>query len=174
MIRPDRKEFLRIAREGKATLIPVSRSISADLQTPVSAFLSLAAKEPHAFLLESVEGGEKVGRYTFLGVRPYMTVRSQGDEVEISRGKKRSRKKAKIFELVRELLSEHKTAIVPGLPPFTSGAVGFFAYDAVRQLEKIGKSAKNDLALPDCTLMFFDRVLAFDHLRHEIYIIATA
>src|SRR5258707_13641538 len=79
MIRPDPKEFARLAQN--ATLVPVSKSISADLQTPVSAFLSLAAGEPHAFLLESVEGGEKIGRYTFLGARPYLMVSSQAGVV---------------------------------------------------------------------------------------------
>src|SRR5437764_6054297 len=81
MLRPDRKEFLRLAKT--ATLIPVSRAIPADLQTPVSAFLSVAADEPHAFLLESVEGGEKIGRYTFLGARPYSIVCGRGDSVVI-------------------------------------------------------------------------------------------
>src|SRR2546423_8062798 len=107
MIRPDYKEFARLARE--TTLVPVVKSVPADLLTPVSAFLAIAEKEPHAFLLESVEGGEKVGRYTFLGVRPYMILRSHGDDIELTRGKKTSRKKAKIFEVVRELLNEHKT-----------------------------------------------------------------
>src|SRR5438132_11024368 len=109
MVQPDFKDFARLARS--ATLVPVVKSVSADLLTPVSAFMAIAQKEPHAFLLESVEGGEKVGRYTFLGVHPYMTVRSQGEEVETTRGKKKSRKKAKIFEVVRELLSEHKPAV---------------------------------------------------------------
>ena len=172
MLTPDLKTFSQLA--SGATLVPIFTTVPADLLTPVSAFLSIAQKERHAFLLESVEGGEKVGRYTFLGVRPYMIVRSHGGEVEITRGSKTTRKKAKIFEVVRELLGEHKPAVVPGLPPFTSGAVGFFSYDAVRQLEKIGSSAKDDLHLPDCILMFFDRVLAFDHVRHEIYIIAIA
>ena len=72
------------------------------------------------------------------------------------------------------MLRQHRSATVPGLPPFTAGAVGYFAYDAVRQLENIGEHAKDDFSLPDCILMFFDRLLAFDHLRHQIHIIATA
>ncbi len=68
----------------------------------------------------------------------------------------------------------HRPATIPGLPPFTAGAVGYFAYDSVRQLEKIGERANDDLALPDCELMFFDRLLAFDHLRHQIHIVANA
>src|SRR5215467_7102675 len=81
MLRPDEKEFLRLARH--ASLVPVSKSISADLQTPVSAFLSVAAGEPHAFLLESIEGGEKIGRYTFLGARPSVIVTAQGRDVVV-------------------------------------------------------------------------------------------
>ena len=75
--------------------------------------------------------------------------------------------------MVKQLLGEHQPALVPGLPPFTAGAVGYFAYDVVRQLEKIGQHAKDDLSLPDCELMFFDRLLAFDHLRHQIHIVAA-
>jgi anthranilate synthase component 1 len=103
-----------------------------------------------------------------------MVFSARDKRLETRRGKKITRSKGNVFEAVRALLGQHKTPVVPGLPPFTSGAVGFFAYDAVRQLERIGSQAKDDLDLPDCTLMFFDRVLAFDHVRHEIYIIATA
>jgi anthranilate synthase component 1 len=172
MLRPDYKEFRRLAQD--ATLVPVALSVPADLLTPVSAFLSIADDEPYAFLLESVEGGETVGRYTFLGVRPYMMVTGQGPEVVIQRGRRRERRQGKLFEVVQELLSQHRPAKVPGLPPFTAGAVGFFAYDFVRQLERLPETATNDLAAPDCTLMFFDRLLAFDHVRHQIHIIAAA
>ena len=75
---------------------------------------------------------------------------------------------------MKRLLREHRPANVPGLPPFTAGAVGYFAYDVVRQLERIGDHAKDDLSLPDAELMFFDRLLAFDHLRHQIHIVAAA
>jgi anthranilate synthase component I len=172
MLQPDFKEFSRLARES--TLVPVVKSVSADLLTPVSAFLAIAEKEPHAFLLESVERGEQIGRYTFLGVRPYMRVRAHEGKVEIERGRKRETLKQNVFDVVKRLLREHRPAVVPGLPPFTAGAVGYFAYDVIRQLEKIGNHAKDDLGLPDAELMFFDRLLAFDHLRHQIHIVAAA
>jgi anthranilate synthase component I len=172
MTYPEFKEFSRLA--GTATLVPVVKSVSADLLTPVSAFLSIAENEPHAFLLESAERGEQVGRYTFLGVRPYMRLRARGSIIEIERGRKRERHEGNVFEFVKFLLGEHQPASVPGLPPFTAGAVGYFSYDVVRQLEKIGERAKDDLSLPDCELMFFDRLLAFDHLRHQIHIVAAA
>jgi anthranilate synthase component 1 len=172
MLCPDYTEFRRLAQS--ATLVPVARSVPADLLTPVSAFLSIAADEPYSFLLESVEGGEQVGRYTFLGIRPYQKVLARGNEVVISRGKQQQRSDKNLFDTVGELLREHKAAHVPGLPPFTAGAVGFFSYDCVRYLEKLPSLATDDLDMPDCVLMFFDRLLAFDHVRHQIQIIAAA
>lgn len=195
MIRPDFKEFSRLART--ATLVPVAKSISADLLTPVSAFLAVADGEPDAFLLESVERGERIGRYTFLGVRPFLRLESRGDQITIrhaakrdaasrlstrsaSGGKKKKReplietRTASVFEVIKELLRQHRPAQVEGLPPFTAGAVGYCAYDIVRQLENIGSHAEDDLDVPDCILMFFDRVLAFDHLYHQIHIVASA
>jgi anthranilate synthase component I len=172
MALPDYKEFSRLARS--ATMVPVVKSVTADLLTPVSAFLAVAAKEPEAFLLESVERGEQIGRYTFLGARPYMQIRAQGGEVVVQRGKRRQVHKGNVFQIVKEQFRRHRIATLPGLPPFTAGAVGYFSYDVVRTLEKIGAHAKNDLSVPDCVLMFFDRLLAFDHVRHQIHIIATA
>jgi anthranilate synthase component 1 len=172
MIRPAYKEFVRLSRG--ATLVPVAKSISADLLTPVSAFLAVAEGEPDAFLLESVEGGEKIGRYTFLGVRPYLRLESRGSEIRIERGKKIECRTGNVFDVIKELLQQHRPAAMEGLPPFTAGAVGYCAYDIVRRLENIGEHATDDLDVPDCILMFFDRVLAFDHLRHQIHIVASA
>jgi anthranilate synthase component I len=172
MIRPDYKEFLQLSRG--ATLVPVAKSISADLLTPVSAFLAVANGEPDAFLLESVEGGEKIGRYTFLGVRPFLRLESRGAEITIERGRKVERRTGNVFDVIKELLQQHRPAEIEGLPPFTAGAVGYCAYDIVRRLENIGEHASDDLDVPDCVLMFFDRVLAFDHLRHQIHIVASA
>jgi anthranilate synthase component I len=172
MLFPDYQEFVRLARN--ATLVPVAKTVAADLRTPVSAFLGIAAREPNCFLLESVEGGEKIGRYTFLGARPYMVLRARGSQITLERNRKKTRIEGSVFQVLDGLLREHTPAHVPGLPPFTAGAVGCFAHDAVRQLEELPVLAKDDLNIPDCTLMFFDRLLAFDHVRHEIFIIATA
>ncbi len=172
MICPDYKEFSRLTRES--TLVPVVKSVMADLLTPVSAFLAISRGEKHAFLLESVERGEQIGRYTFLGARPYMQLRAQGQEVLIEERKKREVRQGNVFQIAKELLQRHRPAVVPGMPPFTAGAVGFCSYDIVRQLENIGDDTKDDLQLPDCVLMFFDRLLAFDHLHHQIHIIAAA
>jgi anthranilate synthase component I len=171
MLHPDFKEFSRLSRT--ATLVPVVKSISADLLTPVSAFLAIAAGEPDAFLLESVEGGERIGRYTFLGVRPFLRLETRGSEIKIERGPKIERRTGDVFQVIKELLRQHRPATMEGLPPFTAGAVGYCAYDIVRRLEKIGVHAEDDLDVPDCVLMFFDRVLAFDHLHHQIHIVAS-
>jgi anthranilate synthase component I len=101
-------------------------------------------------------------------------LRTRGAEITIQRGKKTEQREGNVFEIAKKLLQQHKLAHVPGLPPFTAGAVGFCSYDIVRQLENIGEHTKDDLHLPDCVLMFFDRLLAFDHLRHQIHIIAAA
>src|SRR3954469_14431341 len=172
MLRPTYKEFQAYAKT--ATLVPVAKSISADLLTPVSAFLSFAEKEPYSFLLESVEGGEKIGRYTFLGANPYMRLTSDDDGVVLHRGRKQERIAGDAMQVIRRLLKQHKPAEVPDLPPFTAGAVGFVSYDMVRRFERLPETAKKDVDVPECALMFFDRLLAFDHVRHQIHIIAAA
>jgi anthranilate synthase component 1 len=172
MLTPDYKTFLQLSRD--ATLIPVAKTLNADMLTPVGAFLSVAAKQRYAFLLESVEGGEKIGRYTFLGAQPRMVITSRGTEIEIVRGKTTERHTGSVVDLLRAALQQHQPATVPGMPPFTSGGVGYFAYDMVRQFERLPSTAKNDLKLPDCVFTFYDRLLAFDHLKHQLHIIAAA
>lgn len=170
---PDLKQFVALARK-RHTLIPVYRTVTADLETPVSAFLRIAAQEPEAFLLESVEGGERVGRYTFIGIRPYKKLVSRGTDLVATEGSKVRRFTGDIFTELKRALSEHTPAKLPGLPPFTAGAVGFFAYDVVRQIERIPATAIDELGVPDACLMFFDEVLAFDHVKKEIFLILTA
>jgi anthranilate synthase component 1 len=169
---PAPRAFLKLAKTH--TLVPVYRTVTADLETPVSAFLRVAAEEPEAFLLESVEGGERVGRYTFIGLRPYKTMVARGSKITLQEGRKKKTFDGDIFHELKLALSEHTPARLPGLPPFTAGAVGFFAYDVVRQIEKLPSIAKDDLHLPDACLMFFDEVMAFDHVKKEIHLIVTA
>src|SRR5579871_6385722 len=108
MLIPDFKEFARLAEH--ATLVPVAKTVAADLRTPVSAFLSIAADEPHAFLLESVEGGEKVGRYTFLGAHPYMRLIARGDQVTVIRHNHWEQQQGGALQVLRRLLREHRAA----------------------------------------------------------------
>lgn len=169
---PDRSTFDRLARTH--TLVPVFRTVTADLETPVSAFLRVASDAPEAFLLESVEGGEHVGRYTFIGIEPYKKMVSRGRSITVSEGRKRHSFQGDIFAELKSALGGHKPARLPGLPPFTAGAVGFFAYDVVRLIEKLPQLAADELGVPDACLMFFDQVLAFDHVKKEILLIASA
>ena len=169
---PSAREFARLAREH--TLVPVYRTVTADLETPVSAFLRIAAKQPEAFLLESVEGGEHVGRYTFIGIEPYKKIVSRGATITVEQAGKRCTFQGDIFAELKHALSGHTPARLPGLPPFTAGAVGFFSYDVVRQIERLPSLAVDELHVPDACLMFFDQVLAFDHVKKEIHLIVTA
>jgi anthranilate synthase component 1 len=168
---PSASDFLKLSR--KHSLVPVYRTVTADLETPVSAFLRIAADEPEAFLLESVEGGKHVGRYTFIGIQPYKKIVSRGQQITVHEGRRQRTFTGDIFQELKNALSGHTPAKLPGLPPFTAGAVGFFAYDVVRQIEKLPSLAKDDLGVPDACLMFFDQVLAFDHVKKEIHLIAT-
>src|ERR1700761_4970126 len=169
---PTAADFQRLSR--KHSLVPVYRTLTADLETPVSAFLRIAADEPEAFLLESVEGGEHVGRYTFIGIQPYKKMVARGTNITVREGKREHAFTGDIFEELKRALSGHTPARLPGLPPFTAGAVGFFAYDVVRQIEKLPSVAKDELGVPDACLMFFDQVLAFDHVKKEIHLMVTA
>ncbi|MFP5250282.1 MAG: anthranilate synthase component I family protein, partial [Acidobacteriota bacterium] len=169
---PSRKDFLALAREH--TLVPVYRTLNADLETPVSAFLRAAWSAPECFLLESVENGEQLGRYTFIGLAPFKRIVARGRSIAISEGRKTTRMEGDVFTVLREALSGHNPARIAGLPPFTAGAVGYFAYDAVRLIEDLPEQAKDELGIPDACLLFFDEVLAFDHVRKEIWLVATA
>ena len=183
---PAEQEFRALAEHH--TLIPVHRTLAADLETPVGAFLRIAgatagadAAQPEAFLLESVEGGERVGRYTFIGIEPYQRFTACGTTLTHTTaagthgGAAKTRSfEGDIFAELKRELSTHTPARLPGLPPFTAGAVGFFAYDIVRQIERLPTIAADELGVPDAHLMFFDQVLAFDHVKKEIHLIVTA
>ena len=169
---PSARDFLKLSR--KHSLVPVYRTVTADLETPVSAFLRIAAEEPEAFLLESVEGGKHVGRYTFIGIEPYKKMIARGHHITVEEGRRKRSFTGDIFAELKRELSGHTPARLPELPPFTAGAVGFFAYDAVRLIEKLPELAKDELGVPDACLMFFDQVLAFDHVKKEIHLMVTA
>jgi len=169
---PSARDFATLAR--RHTLVPVYRTVTADLETPVSAFLRIAQDQPEAFLLESVEGGEHVGRYTFIGIQPYKKIVARGTSITVEEGRGKKTFEGDIFAELKQALSGHTPARLPGLPPFTTGAVGFFSYDVVRQIEKLPSLAKDELGVPDACLMFFDQVLAFDHVKKEIHIIVSA
>jgi anthranilate synthase component I len=171
MITPDFAGFRKLARRGN--LVPICEVLPADLLTPVAAFLRLAprSRASHAFLLESVEGGERLARYSFLGRDPFEIVRcgARGATLE-TRGKVEPHD-AGLFDLLRQRLARFHPVRLPGLPPFSGGAIGYLAYDAVRLAEKIPATHPDDVGVDDALFMLFDGLVAFDHVRQAIWII---
>ncbi|MDQ7828892.1 MAG: anthranilate synthase component I [Armatimonadota bacterium] len=176
-IEPTKTEFLSRLREGN--LVPVWGDLPADLETPISAFLKLRRGRPvggaleEAFLLESVEGGERIGRYSFLGVGPFLTLRAWGRRVELRADGRVEEVDGDPTQVLREVLARYRPAPVAGFPRFFGGAVGYFGYDLVRQWERLPHRPPDDLGLPDCYLVFADAVVVFDHLKHTIRIVAN-
>jgi anthranilate synthase component 1 len=174
------EEFLTMAAKG--TVVPLVKTVMADLLTPVSAYLRIERQSPQAFLLESIEGGAKIARYSFLGCAPHTIVRarnSAGDsadqaEIMIERaGGGREKVVAPLLDVMRDLMRKHVVVNAPGMPPFAGGAVGYFGYDAVRWFERLPARAKDDLEMDTAVVMFFSSLLAFDHVKHQIQIIAN-
>jgi len=165
------EEFRELAQRG--TFVPVYKEIVADLLTPVSAFLKIAEHSDYAFLLESVEGGEQVGRYSFLGKDPFLILRSRGGRTIVDRAGQTSESDKPFVEALRELMAGFQSPFVPGLPRFTGGAVGYLGYDAAAWFEPVTLQPVSEVE-DEAGFMLFDTVLAFDHVRHRILIIANA
>ena len=158
-MQPTLEEVKKLQAQGN--VIPVYKSVIADFLTPVSAFLKLEKDRSHAFLLESIEGGERIARYSFLGGDPFLIKRYHDGQP------------ADFMENLRATMARFESVQLPNLPPFTGGAVGYFGYDMVRTIEDIPQGGVDDLSVDDAVLMFYKTVLAFDHLRHQIHIISN-
>ena len=148
---------------GQGNLVPVYRSINADLETPVSAYLKVA-REPYSYLLESVEGGERLGRYSFIGTQPYKVIKTgpgqEGGEVDP-------------LLSVEQEMSQYKLIPVDGLPGFHGGAVGYLAYDTIHYFEpRVPPMATDPQGVPESVFMFGETLLVFDHLRHDIKVVS--
>jgi anthranilate synthase component 1 len=165
------EEFKELALRG--TFVPVCKEVVADLLTPVSAFLKIAEHADYAFLLESVEGGEQVARYSFLGKDPFLILRSRGGKTIVEKAGEVSESETPLLQVLRELMAEYHAPFVPDLPRFTGGAVGYLAYDAAAWFEPVTLQ-QADTSDDEAGFMLFDTVLAFDHVRHRILIIANA
>jgi anthranilate synthase component 1 len=172
MVHPDIKTFRKKAREGN--LIPVYREILADLETPLSAFLKLRSRA--CFLLESLEGGEKWARYSFIGSNPAMIIEGTGKSVTIKRGRKRTVVEAERdpLEVVQKELGKFRPVTMPGLPRFFGGFVGYIGYDTVRYFERLPDLNHRGPGLPDVYLMLTDTLVVFDNLSHKIKVISNA
>ncbi len=167
------EEFVDLAK--RATFVPVCKELVADLLTPVSAFLKIAEHSDYAFLLESVEGGEHVGRYSFLGKDPFLILRGKNGETAIEKAGITSKGEQPFIETLRDLMNGFQSPLVPGLPRFTGGAVGYLGYDTAAWFEPTAARADaNTSDRDDAGFMLFDTVLAFDHVQHRILLIANA
>src|SRR5688572_12918405 len=167
------EEFKELARRG--TFVPVWKELVADLLTPVSAFLKIAEDADYAFLLESVEGGEHVGRYSFLGKDPFLILRSRDDRTTLERAGAVTQSDKPFIDTLRQLMADFRSPYVPDLPRFTGGAVGYLGYGAASWFEPVlGDLGMGVDGADAAGFMVFDTVLAFDHVQHRILIIANA
>ncbi|MBE0477378.1 MAG: anthranilate synthase component I [Coriobacteriia bacterium] len=172
MIVPRRQEFERLAADHD--VVPVAREVYADLATPISAFLALADGAEHAFLLESVVGGERLGRYSFLGLGEGRVVTARSGEVTVENGERAVRGAADPLTVVAEELAAGRVARVPGLPPFVGGAVGYVGYEVASGFERVPRHPVDELGVPDLVMMLAETVVAFDHARRVMLVIAAA
>jgi anthranilate synthase component I len=171
MISPDYKNFRRLASKGN--LVAVRRSIPADLDTPVSVFLKLAAKEPNAFLLESAEQEEKIGRYSFIGFSPSAVFTAHGREIKITgKGKQKPIKKRALIDVLETTLRDYKLANPEDLPAFCGGLVGYLSYENVQDFETVRlRSQKPGPGLPDGIFFLTHDFLIFDHFLKTLSVV---
>jgi anthranilate synthase component I len=162
------------AKATQGNLIPVYREIMADLETPVAAFLKLDRGD-FSFLLESVEGGEKWGRYCFLGGEPSIIFQSKGRRVEVTRdGQSEVQEGVDPLDVLKQLMGEYHPVEVEGLPRFFGGAVGYLSYDMVRFFERLPDQTVDDLNVPDSMFMLTDTIVIFDHMLQKIKVVSNA
>lgn len=164
-------EFAHFAEQGN--IIPVAKILPADLLSPVSAFLRLREQSPYSFLFESVEGGEQVARYSFLGVSPHIVLRVKDSQVTLTSGSYSEPQEGTLFDVMRRYFSQLVPVQVPDLPPFTGGAVGFMGYDTVRWFETVPNKNADLLNIDNAVIMLFSCILAFDHVRQQLSIIVN-
>jgi len=173
-IKPSLEQFTEKARQGN--LVPVYQEILADMETPVSAFLKIAGQSEHAFLLESVEHGESLGRYSFLGSDPEFIFECRGKQVTITeRGEtRRIEVERSPLNQLREILRRYRPVADPDLPPFTGGAVGYISYDMVRDFERLPSLKPDDIGAPDAHFVLADSLVVFDHVKRKIILLTNA
>ena len=169
MIQPSFSEFERLAKHGN--LVPVYDTFSADLLTPVSAYLRVAQGARYSFLLESVEGGEKIARYTFAGANPEEIFRYANGACVLESRDRIIWEERDPISFLRERMARFRPVRLPGLPPLVAGAIGYFSYDMVRLIERLPKRLRDEIGLFDAVLMFYHGILAFDHVQHRLWVV---
>src|ERR1700730_269940 len=169
MIQPDFREFQRLAKQGN--LIPVYDVFSADLLTPVTAYLRIAQGARYSFLLESVEGGERIARYTFAGAHPEEVFRYAGGACVLESQDRVVWEERDPISFLRERIERFRPVRLPGLPPLVAGAIGYFSYDMVRLIERLPKRLRDEIGLYDAMLMFYHGIIAFDHVQHRLWVV---
>lgn len=175
-IQPSREDVLEYFKQGD--LVPVYRTLLADLETPVSVYLKLTQDGYPAFLLESVEGGEQVGRYSFLGVNPRGTLTVKNNiltrNIDGETSTRELDKTEDPLHVIQAEIERYTPVRVPNLPRFIGGAVGYLSYDVVRYFEKLPSSAEEELDVPDAAFMLPDTLVIFDHAKHQLIVLANA
>jgi anthranilate synthase component 1 len=169
MIEPDFSTFRRLAKQGN--LVPVYETFTADLLTPVGAYLRLARRARYACLLESVEGGEKIARYTFVGANPIEVFRYVNGACVLEGESRVAWTQENPLDFLRHRIERYRPVRVPGLPPLVAGAIGYFAYDMVRLFERLPDRTTNDLRMDDAVMMFYLGLVVFDHVRHRVWVV---
>ena len=169
MLLPDFETFRGLSGEGN--LVPVCEVFRADLLTPVGAYLRLARNSRYACLLESVEGAEKIARYTFLGFDPAAIFRYKDGVATVEEGGRARRVSENPIEWMRGLLRRYRAVRLPELPPMVGGAIGYFGYEMVRLVEKVPLWENDDLGLDDAVLMFYRGLVVFDHVKHRVWVV---
>ncbi len=176
LAQPSRADVRDLFQQGD--LVPVYRTLLADLETPVSVYLKLSQSGKNAFMLESVEGGEQVGRYSFLGVNPRGVAIFRNGEVTLTLdGETTQRPLAEgedPLHVVKSTFEAENPVVLPNLPRFVGGAVGYISYDVVRHFERLPDTAEQDVDVPEAAFMLPDTLIIFDHAKHQITVLANA
>ncbi len=173
---PSFEQVVQLFDQGD--LVPVYRILPADLETPVSVYLKLTQANEPSFLLESVEGGEQVARYSFLGVNPTAILSVRGNEIREQRGPEAVTSTLQPGEdalcVIKTALARYRPVPLPNLPRFVGGAVGFLSYDMIRSFERLPATTTDDLRLPEAAFMLVDTLVMFDHVKHQLIVLSNA
>lgn len=170
MIYPNYEKFKQLSDNSK--MVPVSLEISGDTETPITLFKKLC-KTPNCYLLESIEGGEKWGRYSYIGRKPFITVKAYGKQVIINKEKEVIYKNGNPMEIIKEIIDEYNMVEMSNMPDFIGGAVGYIGYDTIRNYENLPNINEDDLKMPECDLMFAEELVIYDHVCQKIKLVVN-